>query len=58
MFALDQKLVLIHILVIISLVFRWFWMWGIPGAILSMPMSAITNHCESSSASGCIWPLP
>jgi predicted PurR-regulated permease PerM len=28
------------VLVIISLVF-WFWMWGIPGAILSMPMLAI-----------------
>ena len=28
--------------VIISLVF-WFWMWGIPGGILSMPMLAITK---------------
>src|ERR1700737_35549 len=29
-------------LVIISLVF-WFWMWGIPGAILSVPMLAISK---------------
>jgi predicted PurR-regulated permease PerM len=28
--------------IIISLVF-WFWMWGIPGAILSVPMLAITK---------------
>jgi predicted PurR-regulated permease PerM len=30
------------VFVIISLVF-WFWMWGIPGGILSMPMLAITK---------------
>jgi hypothetical protein len=30
------------VLVIISLVF-WFWMWGIPGAILSVPMLATTK---------------
>src|ERR1700730_2264148 len=30
------------VLVVISLVF-WFWMWGIPGGILSMPMLAITK---------------
>jgi hypothetical protein len=30
------------VLVIISLVF-WFWMWGIPGAILSVPMLAIAK---------------
>jgi hypothetical protein len=35
------------VLVIISLVF-WFWMWGIPGAILSVPMLAITKIiCDS-----------
>ena len=28
--------------VIISLIF-WFWMWGIPGAILSVPMLAIAK---------------
>lgn len=30
------------VLVILSLVF-WFWMWGIPGAILSAPMLAIAK---------------
>jgi predicted PurR-regulated permease PerM len=25
------------LLVILSLVF-WFWMWGVPGAILAVPM--------------------
>ena len=54
----TKRFILNPVLVIISLVF-WFWMWGIPGAILSMPMSAITKIiCELSSASGCIWPLP
>jgi predicted PurR-regulated permease PerM len=28
------------VLVILSLVF-WFWMWGVPGAILAVPMLAI-----------------
>jgi hypothetical protein len=30
------------VLVIVSLVF-WFWMWGVPGAILSVPILAITK---------------
>ena len=30
------------VLVILSLVF-WYWMWGVPGAILSTPMLAITK---------------
>ena len=30
------------VLVIIALVF-WFWMWGIPGAVLSVPMLAIAK---------------
>ena len=28
------------VLVILSLVF-WFWMWGVPGAILAVPMLAV-----------------
>jgi len=28
------------VLVILSLVF-WFWMWGVPGAILAVPLLAI-----------------
>jgi predicted PurR-regulated permease PerM len=39
---LARRFTLNPVLVIISLVF-WLWMWGIPGAILSMPMLAITK---------------
>jgi predicted PurR-regulated permease PerM len=39
---LARRFTLNPVLVIISLVF-WFWMWGIPGAILSVPMLAITK---------------
>jgi predicted PurR-regulated permease PerM len=37
-----KRFTLNPVLVITSLAF-WFWMWGIPGAILSMPMLAITK---------------
>jgi predicted PurR-regulated permease PerM len=37
---LARRFTLNPVLVIFSLVF-WFWMWGIPGAILSVPMMAI-----------------
>ena len=39
---LARRFTLNPVLVIMSLVF-WFWMWGIPGVILSMPMLAITK---------------
>jgi predicted PurR-regulated permease PerM len=39
---LAKRFILNPVLVIISVVF-WFWMWGAPGAILSMPMLAITK---------------
>jgi predicted PurR-regulated permease PerM len=39
---LARRFTLNPALVIISLVF-WFWMWGIPGAILSVPMLAIAK---------------
>ena len=39
---LARRFTLNPVLVIISLVF-WFWMWGIPGAILSVPMLATTK---------------
>jgi predicted PurR-regulated permease PerM len=39
---LAKRFTLNPVLVIISLVF-WFWMWGIPGAILSVPMLAIAK---------------
>src|ERR1022692_1483815 len=37
---LAKRFTLNPVLVILSLVF-WFWMWGIPGAILSVPMLAV-----------------
>jgi predicted PurR-regulated permease PerM len=39
---LARRFTLNPVLVIASLVF-WFWLWGIPGAILSVPMLAITK---------------
>jgi hypothetical protein len=39
---LARRFTLNPVIVIISLVF-WFWMWGIPGGILSMPVLAITK---------------
>jgi predicted PurR-regulated permease PerM len=39
---LARRFTLNPVLVVISLVF-WFWMWGIPGVILSVPMLAITK---------------
>jgi predicted PurR-regulated permease PerM len=39
---LAKWLTLNPVLLIISLVF-WFWMWGIPGAILSAPILAIAK---------------
>ena len=39
---LARRFTLNPVLVIISLIF-WFWMWGIPGAILAVPMLAIAK---------------
>jgi predicted PurR-regulated permease PerM len=39
---LARRFTLNPVLVIIALIF-WFWMWGIPGAILAVPMLAITK---------------
>jgi predicted PurR-regulated permease PerM len=39
---LARRFTLNPVLVIIPLIF-WFWMWGVPGAILSVPMLAITK---------------
>ncbi len=39
---LARRFTLNPVLVILSLVF-WFWMWGIPGAMLSVPMLAVTK---------------
>ncbi len=39
---LARRFTLNPVVVVLSFVF-WFWMWGIPGAILSMPMLAISK---------------
>jgi len=39
---LARRFILNPVLVVVSLVF-WYWMWGVPGAILSVPMLAITK---------------
>jgi predicted PurR-regulated permease PerM len=39
---LAKRFTINPVLVIISLVF-WFWMWGVPGVILAVPMLAITK---------------
>jgi predicted PurR-regulated permease PerM len=39
---LARRFTLNPLLVILSLIF-WYWMWGVPGAILAVPMLAITK---------------
>jgi predicted PurR-regulated permease PerM len=39
---LARRFTLNPVLVVIALVF-WFWMWGVPGAVLAVPMLAITK---------------
>jgi predicted PurR-regulated permease PerM len=39
---LARRFTLNPVVLILALIF-WFWMWGIPGAILSVPMLAITK---------------
>jgi predicted PurR-regulated permease PerM len=39
---LARRFTLNPVLVIIALIF-WYWMWGVPGAILAVPMLAITK---------------
>jgi predicted PurR-regulated permease PerM len=39
---LAGRFTLNPLLVIIALIF-WYWMWGVPGAILAVPMLAITK---------------
>jgi len=39
---LARRFTLNRVLVILALIF-WYWMWGVPGAILSVPMLAITK---------------
>jgi len=39
---LARRFTLNPVLVVLALIF-WFWMWGVPGAILSVPMLAIAK---------------
>ncbi|HZV04180.1 MAG TPA: AI-2E family transporter [Gemmataceae bacterium] len=39
---LARRFTLNPVVVVVSLIF-WFWMWGVPGAILSVPMLAIAK---------------
>jgi predicted PurR-regulated permease PerM len=39
---LAKRFTINPVLVILSVVF-WYWMWGVPGAILAMPMLAVTK---------------
>lgn len=39
---LARRFTINPVLVILSLIF-WYWMWGVPGAVLSTPMLAITK---------------
>jgi predicted PurR-regulated permease PerM len=39
---LARRFTLNPVLVVIALIF-WYWMWGVPGAILAVPMLAITK---------------
>lgn len=52
---LARRFTLNPVLVILSLIF-WYWMWGLPGAILSVPMLAmvkiICDHIESLNPVG------
>jgi predicted PurR-regulated permease PerM len=40
--VLARRFTINPVLVVISLVF-WYWMWGVPGAILATPMLAVTK---------------
>jgi predicted PurR-regulated permease PerM len=39
---LARRFTLNPVLVVITLIF-WFWMWGVPGAVLAVPMLAIAK---------------
>jgi predicted PurR-regulated permease PerM len=39
---LARRFTLNPVLVILALIF-WYWMWGVPGAILAVPMLAIAK---------------
>jgi predicted PurR-regulated permease PerM len=40
--VLAKRFTLNPVLIILALIF-WYWMWGVPGAILATPLLAITK---------------
>jgi len=46
---LARRFTINPVLVIVALVF-WYWMWGVPGAILATPMLAVDQD-RSATAS-------
>ena len=54
---LARRFTLNPVLVIVSLVF-WFWMWGVPGAILvSADAGNIEDRLRPGATLGGVWPL-
>jgi len=52
--VLAKRFTLNPVLVVLSLIF-WFWMWGVAGAILAVPMLAVTKIiCDSIRSLGAI----
>jgi predicted PurR-regulated permease PerM len=39
---LAKRFTINPVAVVLGLVF-WYWMWGVPGAVLAVPMLAITK---------------
>jgi len=37
-----RRFTLNPVLVVVSLIF-WYWMWGVPGAVLAVPVLAMTK---------------
>jgi predicted PurR-regulated permease PerM len=52
---LAKRFTINPVLVVLAVVF-WYWMWGVPGAILAMPMLAVTkiicDHIQPLAAFG------
>ena len=54
---LAKRFTINPVLVILALVF-WYWMWGVPGAILAVPMLAVTKIvCDRIATSRGVWPF-
>jgi AI-2E family transporter len=45
---MARRFTLNPVLVILSLIFR-YWMWGVPGAILAVPMLAFSDNANNAN---------